>query len=90
MGSTVAEAQRKVNGKVSLKRGYRMVWQGDFENKERAEKRLAQIVPLSLFLIFLLLLSMFGNLKDAGLVFLNVPFAIVGGIICPAYFGYKF
>ena len=80
MGSTVAEAQKKVDEKVTLKRGYRMVWQGDFENKERAEKRLAQVVPISLLLIFLLLFSMFGNLRDAGLVFLNVPFAIVGGI----------
>jgi heavy metal efflux system protein len=57
-----------------------MVWEGDFENEQRASKRLEQVVPISLFLIFLLLLIMFGNLKDAGLVFLNVPFAIVGGI----------
>jgi len=57
-----------------------MIWQGDFENQQRAVKRLAQVVPLSLILIFLLLFIMFGNMKDAGLVFLNVPFAIVGGI----------
>jgi cobalt-zinc-cadmium resistance protein CzcA len=81
MGSTVAEAQKKVNEKVTLKRGYSMAWQGDFENKERAQKRLAEVVPISLLLIFLLLVSMFGNFKDAGLVFLNVPFALVGGII---------
>jgi heavy metal efflux system protein len=81
MGSAVDEAMKKVNSAVKLKRGYRMAWQGDFENKERAQKRLAQVVPISLALIFLLLLSMFGNFKDAGLVFLNVPFAIVGGII---------
>jgi len=81
MGSTVAEAQKKVNEKVKLKRGYNMVWQGDFENKERAQNRLAQVVPISLALIFLVLLSMFGNFKDASLVFLNVPFAIVGGIM---------
>jgi len=81
MGSTVAEAQKKVQEKIHLKRGYSMAWQGDFENKERAQRRLAQVVPISLFLIFVLLLSMFGNFKDAGLVFLNVPFAIVGGIV---------
>jgi len=81
MGSVVEEAQRRVGEKVHLKRGYRMAWQGDFENKERAQKRLAQVVPISLLLIFILLLTMFGNFKDAGLVFLNVPFAIVGGII---------
>jgi heavy metal efflux system protein len=81
MGGTIAEAQEKVNKVVQLKRGYSMVWQGDFENQRRAEKRLSEVVPISLFLIFLLLFVMFGNLKDAGLVFLNVPFAIVGGIL---------
>jgi len=81
MGSTIAEAQEKVNKAITLKRGYSIAWQGDFENQQRAEKRLAQVVPISLLLIFLLLFAMFGNLKDAGLVFLNVPFAIVGGIV---------
>lgn len=81
MGSAISEAQEKVNAKISLKRGYNMVWQGDFENQQRAEKRLIQVVPISLLLIFLLLFTMFGNLKDAGLVFLNVPFAIVGGLV---------
>src|ERR1035438_8591211 len=80
MGSTIAEAQEKVNKQVVLKRGYSMAWQGDFENQQRAEKRLAQVVPISLCLIFLLLFTMFGNLKDAALVFLNVPFAMVGGL----------
>lgn len=80
MGSTIAEAQEKVKEKVKIKHGYRMAWQGDFENQQRATKRLAQVVPISLLLIFLLLVTMFGNFKDALLVFLNVPFAIVGGI----------
>jgi len=80
MGSTIAEAQQKVNAKVSVKRGYHLAWQGDFENQQRAEKRLTQVVPVSLALIFLLLFIMFGTIKDAALVFLNVPFAIVGGI----------
>jgi cobalt-zinc-cadmium resistance protein CzcA len=81
MGSTIAEAQDKVNKKVTIKKGYTMAWQGDFENQQRASKRLAEVVPISLLLIFLLLFVMFGNFKDAGLVFLNVPFAIVGGIL---------
>lgn len=81
MGSTIEEAQAKVNKTVLLKRGYNMQWQGDFENQQRATKRLAQVVPISLLMIFLLLFTLFGNLKDAGLVFLNVPFAIVGGIM---------
>jgi cobalt-zinc-cadmium resistance protein CzcA len=80
MGSAIAEAQKKVADAVQLKKGYKMVWQGDFENQQRATRRLQQVVPISLLLIFLLLFTMFGNLKDAGLVFLNVPFAIVGGI----------
>lgn len=81
MGSTIAEAQDKVDEAVKLKRGYSMVWQGDFENQRRATRRLQQVVPISLILIFILLFIMFGNLKDAALVFLNVPFAIVGGIV---------
>ncbi len=81
MGSTIAEAQAKVDKKVTLKKGYRMAWQGDFENQQRASKRLAQVVPISLLMIFMLLFIMFGNFKDAALVFLNVPFAIVGGIM---------
>jgi cobalt-zinc-cadmium resistance protein CzcA len=80
MGSTIAEAQKKVNDAIHLKLGYTMAWQGDFENQQRATKRLIQVVPISLLLIFLLLFTMFGNFKDAALVFLNVPFAIVGGI----------
>lgn len=81
MGSVIAEAQQKVDKAVQLKKGYTMVWQGDFENQQRATKRLEEVVPISLVLIFLLLFVMFGNLKDAGLVFLNVPFAIIGGIL---------
>lgn len=90
MGSTIAEAQAKVNSKIALKRGYTMAWQGDFENQQRAEKRLLQVVPISLLLIFLLLFTMFGNLKDAGLVFLNVPFAIVGGLLALHFTGTNF
>jgi cobalt-zinc-cadmium resistance protein CzcA len=90
MGSTIAEAQDKVNEKVILKKGYTMLWQGDFENQQRASKRLAEVVPISLLLIFLLLFIMFGNLKDAGLVFLNVPFAVVGGIIALLITGTNF
>lgn len=81
MGSVIKEAQQKVKEQVKLNNGYTIAWQGDFENEQRATKRLQQVVPISLLLIFLLLFSMFGNFKDAWLVFLNVPFAIVGGIV---------
>jgi len=80
MGSTIEEAQAKVNQAIQLNKGYEMQWAGDFENQERATKRLAQVVPISILIIFLILFIMFGNIKDAGLVLLNVPFAIIGGI----------
>src|SRR5258707_11896911 len=67
-----------------------MAWQGDFENQQRASKRLTQVVPISLLLIFLLLFIMFGTLKDAGLVFLNVPFAVVGGVMALLLTGTNF
>jgi cobalt-zinc-cadmium resistance protein CzcA len=80
MGSTIEEAQRKVNQAVPLPKGYTFAWAGDFENQQRATERLAQVVPISLLLIFFILFVLFGNMKDAGLVLLNVPFAITGGI----------
>lgn len=80
MGSTVKEAQDKVEKAVPLKKGYEMQWAGDFENQQRATQRLAQVVPISLLIIFFILFIMFGNVKDSGLVLLNVPFAIIGGI----------
>lgn len=80
MGSVIAEAQDKVDKKIKLDKGYEMQWAGDFENQQRATKRLTQVVPISLMIIFLILFVMFGNVKDAGLVLINVPFAIIGGI----------
>lgn len=82
MGSTIAEAQEKVN-KVfpTLPKGYKIDWVGEFENQQRASKTLANVVPVCLLGIFLLLLTAFGNAKDAGLVLLNVPFALLGGIL---------
>ena len=80
MGSTIAEAQSRVNKAVHLSKGYDMQWAGDFENQQRATSRLSQVVPVSLLIIFLILFVLFGNVKDAGMVLLNVPFAIIGGI----------
>lgn len=81
MGSAVKEAQDKVNAKIHPAKGYKFVWAGDFENQQRASKRLAEVVPISLVLIFIVLYILFGNPRDAGLVLLNVPFAAVGGIL---------
>lgn len=80
LGSTIAEAQEKVGAQINLPKGYSLEWAGDFENQERATRRLMQVVPISLLLIFLILFILFGKIKDALLVLGNVPFAIIGGI----------
>lgn len=80
MGSTIAEAQALVKEKVSLNKGYSIQWAGDFENQQRATQRLKEVVPISLLLIFLILFMMLGDIKDAGIILLNVPFAMIGGI----------
>lgn len=80
LGSTIAEAQKKVNAKVKLGKGYEIVWTGEFENQVRATGRLAQVVPISLIMIFIILFILFGNVMDSALVLVNVPFAIIGGI----------
>lgn len=81
MGSTIAEAQQKVNSNIKLGKGYNIEWAGEFENQVRAQAKLAQVVPVVLILIFILLFISFGNALDAGLVLMNVPFAIMGGIM---------
>ncbi|WP_262966255.1 efflux RND transporter permease subunit [Methylobacter psychrophilus] len=80
-GSFVAEAQQKVAAQVDLPPGYRIVWSGQFENQQRAMKRLAVIVPISLGLIFVLLFWAFMSIKNALLILMNVPFAMIGGIL---------
>jgi cobalt-zinc-cadmium resistance protein CzcA len=80
-GSFVAEAMQKTKEQVVLPPGYRIVWSGQFENQQRAMKRLYVIVPISLFLIFSLLFWAFKSMKNALLIVLNVPFALIGGLI---------
>ncbi|MGE3842463.1 MAG: efflux RND transporter permease subunit [Vicinamibacterales bacterium] len=79
VGSFVADAQQ-VLGRTSLPSGYTLEWGGQFENQRRATERLMLVIPLSLAIIFLLLFVTFGNLRQATLVILNVPFALVGGV----------
>lgn len=81
MGSTIAEAQQKVNKQIKLGKGFDIEWAGEFENQVRAEAKLAQVVPVVLVMIFILLFISFGNALDAGLVLINVPFALIGGIM---------
>lgn len=81
LGGFVADAQAAVAREVGLPAGYFITWGGQFENQQRAMARLALIVPVTIGLIFLLLFSSFGSLKQAGLIILNVPFALIGGIV---------
>ncbi len=90
LGSTIDEAMGKVNANVKLPKGYSMDWTGEFENQVRATKRLGQVVPISLIMIFILLFITFGNAKDAGLILLNVPFALIGGILALHITGMNF
>jgi heavy metal efflux system protein len=90
LGSTIAEAQKKVQKSIKLPHGYTIGWTGEFENQVRATKRLGQVVPISLVMIFVLLFIMFGNVKDAALVLVNVPFALIGGILALHLTGINF
>jgi cobalt-zinc-cadmium resistance protein CzcA len=90
LGSTIADAQQKVNANIKLPDGYDIGWTGEFENQVRATQRLSQVVPISLILIFVLLFIMFGNIKDSLLVLANVPFALIGGIIALHITGMNF
>lgn len=90
MGSTVAEAQQKVAQNVKLPDGYSITWNGEFENAERAGKSLSRTVPLCLVGVFLILFITFGNVKDAILTILNVPFALIGGILALHITGLNF
>lgn len=81
LGGFVQEARQAVDRQVKLPPGYSLEWAGQFENQQRAMKRLAVIVPLTVGLIFLLLYLSLGSLKLAALIILNVPFALIGGIV---------
>jgi cobalt-zinc-cadmium resistance protein CzcA len=79
MGSVVADMQERI-GKISLPQGWFVTWSGEFENQQRAMKRLAIIVPISTFLIFVLLFDAFKSITNALLILINVPLGLIGGI----------
>ncbi len=81
LGSTVAEAQRRIAEKVPMPQGYRIEWTGEFGALVEAQKRLAIIVPLSLLLIGMLLYSLFNSVRDSLLALTGIPFAVSGGIL---------
>jgi cobalt-zinc-cadmium resistance protein CzcA len=76
----VEEAQAAVSGLVQLPPGYYVTWGGQFENQQQAMARLAVVVPLVIGLIFLMLFFTFGHLRQAALILLAIPFAMVGGL----------
>jgi len=76
----VEEAKAKVAAEVKLPAGYRLAWGGQFENQQRAAKRLMLVVPVALALIFHILFTTFGSVRQAAMVFVNIPFALIGGV----------
>lgn len=80
MGGLVTELRNKIKAEVDMPPGYFVEFGGQFENQQRAMQRLYIVVPVTLGLIFLMLFSAFNSLRYAALIFLNVPFAITGGI----------
>jgi cobalt-zinc-cadmium resistance protein CzcA len=81
IGSIVAEAQQRMAQEVKLPEGFHVVWGGSFENMERALGLIKIIVPITIVVIFLLLLSSFSSMKQAALIILNLPFALIGGVV---------
>lgn len=81
LGSAVEDAQHLVSKNITLPPNYSISWDGQFNQMKQAQKKLMVIVPLALLGIFLLLVSAFGNFRDAVIVMINVPFAAIGGVI---------
>ena len=81
LGSAVEDAQFLVGQNITLPPNYSISWDGQFNQMKQAQKKLMLIVPLALLGIFLLLVSAFGNFRDAVIVMINVPFAAIGGVI---------
>lgn len=87
MGSVVSDMKQRVEANVKLPPSYTVSWSGEFENQERAMKRLSVVVPISLLLIFVLLFDAFKSVKLAALILVNVPLALVGGFVALWIFG---
>jgi cobalt-zinc-cadmium resistance protein CzcA len=80
----VDEAKQKVAQQVKLPAGYQLKWGGQFENQQRAAARLMMVIPASLAMIFFILFATLGSVRQALLVFINIPFALVGGVVALA------
>jgi cobalt-zinc-cadmium resistance protein CzcA len=87
LGSFVAEARNRVERAVHVPEGYQVTWGGEFENQQRAMKKLLVVIPLALAITFLLLFSAFRSVRDAAVILLHVPFALIGGVAALAVAG---
>lgn len=87
IGGFVTEAQAEIDAKINLPPGYSIVWGGQFELAQRANRRLMVVIPVALSLICLLLYTSFKSIKNTVLILLNVPLALVGGVINLWLFG---
>ncbi|MCL1919462.1 MAG: CusA/CzcA family heavy metal efflux RND transporter [Kiritimatiellaeota bacterium] len=81
LGTTIADAQQKVSGAVTLPKGTRMAWAGEFESQQRAIKRLTVIVPSALLLSLFVLYITFGTIRDSLVVASSMPYAFIGGLL---------
>jgi heavy metal efflux system protein len=80
LGGAIAEAQARIAQNIKLPQGYRVVWAGEFEELQAAQRRLQFVVPISLALIMVLLYGLFNSLRDSLVALAGIPFAIAGGI----------
>ncbi|HTR52045.1 MAG TPA: efflux RND transporter permease subunit [Kofleriaceae bacterium] len=81
LGSAIEEAQQRVKANITFPPGYEVTWGGEFENQQRAMKRLTLVLPLSLVLTFFLLFGAFGSMWDATIIIVNLPIALLGGLV---------
>lgn len=90
LGSTVEEAIKKVNEQVKLPQGYRIDWEGEYESQKRANARLLIVLPITIFIIFIILYTMFRSFKWAALIVVNIAVAPIGGLFALLVTGTNF
>jgi len=78
----INDVREKIKEKILLPAGYSLSFGGQFENQQRASKRLAIVFPITIVLIFIMLFSTFNSIRQAGIILINVPFAMIGGVFC--------
>ena len=90
LGSTVEEAMKKINKQVKLPLGYRIDWEGEYESQKRANARLLIVLPITIFIIFIILYTMFKSFKWALLILANIAVAPIGGLLALLITGTNF